>query len=81
MKLTYEETPDALQMAQPAESAQEPDLAGGDRLLERFQIPRPRIVEKKVRMPCQQELSFCQRIWGTSCFPEAEASAAHARAS
>jgi RNA-directed DNA polymerase len=34
-----------------------------NRLLERFQVPRPRIMEKKgSRMPCQQELSFCQRL-------------------
>ena len=33
------------------------------RMLERFQVPRPRIMEKpKQRMPCQQELSFCQRL-------------------
>jgi hypothetical protein len=33
------------------------------RLLERFQIPRPRIMEKTgQRMPCQLELSFCQRL-------------------
>jgi len=34
-----------------------------DRLLKRFQVPRPRIVEEqRQKMPCQQELSFCQRI-------------------
>lgn len=34
-----------------------------NRLLERFQVPRLRIVEKKgQRMPCQRELSFCQRL-------------------
>lgn len=34
-----------------------------NRLLDRFQIPRPRIVEKTgQKMPCQQELSFCQRL-------------------
>jgi RNA-directed DNA polymerase len=33
------------------------------RMLARFQVPRPRIVEKnKLGMPCQQELSFCQRL-------------------
>ena len=33
------------------------------RMLQRFQMPEPRIVEKpKQRMPCQQELSFCQRL-------------------
>jgi group II intron reverse transcriptase/maturase len=36
---------------------------GVNRLLARFQVPRPRIVEKKgVRMPCQLDLSFCQRL-------------------
>ena len=35
------------------------------RMLERFQVPRPRIVEKNnQKMPCQMELSFCQRIMG-----------------
>ena len=34
-----------------------------NRLLERFRVPRPRIVEKNgQRMPCQWELSFCQRL-------------------
>jgi hypothetical protein len=34
-----------------------------NRLLARFQVPRPRIVEKNgQRMPCQWELSFCQRL-------------------
>jgi RNA-directed DNA polymerase len=34
-----------------------------NRLMERFHVPRPRIVEKNgQRMPCQQELSFCQRL-------------------
>jgi RNA-directed DNA polymerase len=33
-----------------------------DRLFKRFQIPPPRIVEKAgQKMPCQMELSFCQR--------------------
>jgi group II intron reverse transcriptase/maturase len=33
------------------------------RMLERFQVPRPRIVEKNDRrMPCQMELSLCQRL-------------------
>ena len=35
-----------------------------NRRLARFQVPRPRIVEKNhQRMPCQRELSFCQRLW------------------
>ena len=34
-----------------------------NRMLVRFQVPRPRIVEKNQgRMPCQKELSFCQRL-------------------
>jgi len=34
-----------------------------NRMLAHFQVPRPRIVEKyKLGMPCQQELSFCQRL-------------------
>ena len=34
-----------------------------DRMLRRFQIPRPRIMEKrKQSMPCQKEMSFCQRL-------------------
>jgi group II intron reverse transcriptase/maturase len=34
-----------------------------NRLMERFQVPRPRIVEANgKRMPCQTELSFCQRL-------------------
>jgi len=33
------------------------------RMLARFQVPRPRIVEQnQPRMPCQRELSFCQRL-------------------
>ncbi len=36
-----------------------------NRMLARFQVPPPRIVEKNgQRMPCQQELSFCQRLLG-----------------
>lgn len=34
-----------------------------NRLLERFQIPRPRIVEQQgQKVPCQRELSFCQQL-------------------
>jgi RNA-directed DNA polymerase len=37
--------------------------SGVNRLLTRFHVPRPRIVEQRgVRMPCQLELSFCQRL-------------------
>lgn len=33
-----------------------------DRLLARFQVPKPRIVESKAMKPCQLDLSLCQRI-------------------
>ena len=34
-----------------------------NRVLERFQVPKPHIVEKnQQRMPCQRELSLCQRL-------------------
>ena len=53
---------------------------GVNRLLARFHVPPPRIVEKHgAAMPCQRELSFCQRL---VAFPLRWAvSAAHARAS
>jgi group II intron reverse transcriptase/maturase len=36
---------------------------GLNRLLQRFQVPIPRIVEKRgQRMSCQREFSFCQRL-------------------
>ena len=36
-----------------------------ERMLARFRVPPPRIVEKRQeRMPCQMELSFCQRLMG-----------------
>jgi group II intron reverse transcriptase/maturase len=38
-----------------------------NRLLARFQVPPPRIVEKKGCMPCQMELSFCQRLAVLPC--------------
>jgi hypothetical protein len=31
-------------------------------LLARFQVPRPRIVEKQSGMPCQLELSLCPHL-------------------
>ncbi|MCA1837350.1 MAG: hypothetical protein LC674_00755, partial [Actinobacteria bacterium] len=38
-----------------------------NRLLTRFQVPRPRIVEKHDKgMPCQMEMSFCQRMIDTT---------------
>ena len=33
-----------------------------NRLMARFHVPRPRIVEKNGVQPCQTELSFCQRL-------------------
>ena len=34
-----------------------------NRMLMRFRVPQPRILEKNgERMPCQTELSFCQRL-------------------
>ena len=34
-----------------------------NRTLQRYEIPPPRIVEQRQRdMPCQKELSFCQRL-------------------
>jgi RNA-directed DNA polymerase len=51
-----------------------------NRALARFQVPRPRIVEKNgQRMPCQQDLSFCQQLLdfrrpGTSLRANAKAS-------
>jgi group II intron reverse transcriptase/maturase len=51
-----------------------------NRLMERFQIPPPRIVEKPgQKLPYQQEFSFCQRLLGF-LFPRRRP-AAHARAS
>jgi RNA-directed DNA polymerase len=52
---------------------------GLQRLLARFQVPRPRIVETQGEMSCQMELSFCQRL---VVYPlRAVLQAAHARAS
>ena len=51
-----------------------------NRLLARFHVPRPRIVEQSAKgMPCQGELSFCQRI--VEFPPRRSLSTAHARAS
>src|SRR3989475_5080885 len=51
-----------------------------NRMLARFQVPRPRIVEKSdQRMPCQMELSFCQRLLDFR--PPRTIPLAHARAS
>ena len=50
-----------------------------DRLLARFQVPTPRIMETKAMKPCQLELSFCQRILDKTV--RSVIHAAHARAS
>jgi len=66
MKLIYEETRRTLYKWLNRRS-QRPSMTwrAVDRLMERFQIPRPRIVEKTgQKMPCQQEFSFCQWILG-----------------
>jgi RNA-directed DNA polymerase len=64
MKLFYEETRRSLyKWLNRRSQRQSLSWRAVDRLLERFQIPRPRIVEKPgQKMPCQQELSFCQRL-------------------
>jgi group II intron reverse transcriptase/maturase len=36
--------------------------AAFNRMWERYQVPRPRILENRHGMPCQQEMSFCQRL-------------------
>ena len=81
MKLTYEETRRSLYKWLNRRSQRwSMTWRAVDRLMERFQIPRPRIVEKTgQKMPCQQEFSFCQRILGFP-FP-GKRPAAHARAS
>jgi len=64
MKLFYDETVRTLhRWLNRRSQRQSMSWRALDRLLERFQIPRPRIVEKSdQKMPCQQELSFCQRL-------------------
>ena len=50
------------------------------RLLQRFQVPEPRIWEKPpYGVPCQMKLSFCQRL--ADFLPPATVQAAYARAS
>jgi len=53
--------------------------AAFNRMWERCQMPRPRIVETRHGMPCQQELSFCQRLM--NFLKPAATLRAHARAS
>jgi group II intron reverse transcriptase/maturase len=81
MKLTYEETRRTLyKWLNRRSQRRSMKWPAVDRLMERFQIPRPRIVEKPdQKMPCQQEFSFCQRIPGF-LFP-GRSPVAHARAS
>jgi group II intron reverse transcriptase/maturase len=64
MKLFYEETNRTLHKWLNRRS-QRRSLShqAVDRLLERFQVPPPRIVERNdQKVPCQLELSFCQRL-------------------
>jgi group II intron reverse transcriptase/maturase len=54
--------------------------AGVNRLLTRFQVPRPRIMEINGKgMPCQTALSFCQRL--LAVWPPSRTLSVHARAS
>ena len=64
MKLFYEETNRALHKWLNRRSQRRSiSREAVDRLFERFQIPPPRIVEKKhQKVPCQLELSLCQRL-------------------
>jgi group II intron reverse transcriptase/maturase len=81
MKLFYEETVRTLHKWLNRRSQRRSmNWRALNRMLERFQIPRPRIVEKTgQKMPCQMELSFCQRIMKS---PFAKANPlAHARVS
>ena len=80
MQLLYEETRRALYKWLNRRSQRKSlTWPGVTRLLERFQVPRPRIVERPNGMPCQTELSFCQRLVG---YPlRGMLRAAHARAS
>ena len=61
MKLLYDETCRALHKWLNRRSQRKSlTWPAVNRLLARFQVPRPRIVEKNGCMPCQMELSFCQ---------------------
>jgi group II intron reverse transcriptase/maturase len=64
MKLLYEEARRSLYKWLNRRSQRKSlGWRGINRLLERFQVRAPRIVEKSgQRMPCQRELSFCQRL-------------------
>jgi group II intron reverse transcriptase/maturase len=79
MKLLYDETCRAVYKWLNRRSQRRSlTWPGVNRLLARFQVPRPRIMEKKGGMPCQLELSFCQRLVNfprTLMHPTAHASA------
>ena len=79
MKLLYDETCRALhKWLNRRSQRQSIRWRTLNRLLQRFQVPQPRIVEKNgQRMPCQREFSFCQRLLA---WPVTHPSA-HARAS
>jgi RNA-directed DNA polymerase len=64
MKLFYEETNRTLHKWLNRRSQRRSlSREAVDRLFEHFQVPPPRIVEKKdQKVPCQLELSFCQRL-------------------
>ncbi len=63
MQLLYDETSRALHKWLNRRSQRKSlTWPAVNRLLARFQVPRPRIVEKNNCMPCQLELSFCQRL-------------------
>lgn len=63
MQLLYEETSRALYKWLNRRSQRKSlTWPAVNRLLARFQVPRPRIVEKQGGMPCQLELSLCQRL-------------------
>jgi group II intron reverse transcriptase/maturase len=64
MKLFYEETNRTLHKWLNRRSQRRSlSRQAVDRLMERFQIPPPRIVERNdQKVPCQLELSFCQRL-------------------
>jgi group II intron reverse transcriptase/maturase len=80
MKLLYDETCRALYKWLNRRSQRRSlTWPGVNRLLVRFQVPPPRIMERKGCMPCQLELSFCQRLMG---YPRrGSVSVANARAS
>jgi group II intron reverse transcriptase/maturase len=79
MKLLYDETCRALhKWLNRRSQRQSIRWRSLNRLLQRFQVPQPRIVEKNgQRMPCQRDFSFCQRLL---TWPVMHPSA-HARAS